>query len=111
MSIVTNVEDNGRKVTIRISDRFDFEDRVAFREAYEQGTPDSHFIIDMRSLEIVSSCALGMLLLLRDYVNNRRDRVRIVNCAPLTLKLFDAAQFQKVFDIDGLEAPAESTIA
>ncbi len=97
MSIDTKFSDNDN-VTIKISGRFDFSQHHDFRTAIEKA-PDNvkSFVVDLGGTEYVDSSALGMLLVLRDKVENRKDRVKIVNAIPTVKKVLEIANFDKLF--------------
>lgn len=98
MSIDTKVSDDGNNATIKITGRFDFSQHQDFRTAFEK-TPDDikSFTVDLGGTEYVDSSALGMLLVLRDKVEDRNDRVKIVNANPAVKKILEIANFDKLF--------------
>ncbi len=100
MSINTKMSDDGYDATIQITGRFDFSQHHDFRAAFEQ-TSDKvkSFTVDLGGTEYVDSSALGMLLVLRDKVNDRKDAVRIVNANPSVKKILEIANFDKLFSL------------
>ena len=100
MSVNTKISDDGCDATIQISGRFDFSLHHDFRTAFEQ-TPDQvkSFTVDLSEAEYVDSSALGMLLVLRDKVKDRKDAVRIVNANPSVKKILEIANFDKLFSL------------
>jgi len=94
------VEVEGNTRTLRIDGKFDFKLHRSFRELYEAAPPEvSHFVIDMSKTQYMDSSALGMLLLLREHVEGNRERVQIVNCNAEIRKIFEIANFDKLFAI------------
>ncbi len=94
------MSDNGYDATIQITGRFDFSQHHDFRAAFEQ-TPAQvkSFTVDLRATEYVDSSALGMLLVLRDKVNDQKDSVKIVNANPSVKKILEIANFDKLFHL------------
>ena len=73
MTISANNE--GNIVTIKVRGRFDFSHQKEFRTAYESCDASKKFIVDLSTAEYLDSAALGMLLLLLDYVDKDKSRV------------------------------------
>lgn len=100
MSSNNKIVAQGNIRTLKIDGKFDFEQHRRFRELYESAPPEiTHFVIDLSRTDYMDSSALGMLLLLLEYVGGDRERVRIANCNPDIRKIFDIANFDKLFDI------------
>ena len=68
MAVETDFSQDGKKLTIKITGRFDFGKHQEFRDAYERvdGTP-KRYQVDLQGTTYLDSSALGMLLLLRDH--------------------------------------------
>jgi len=100
MSVITEVSDDGKKLTISIKGRFDFGTHQEFRESYEKldTTPDA-YIVDLKETAYLDSSALGMLLLLRDHAGGDRSDVRVVNGNSDVKKILAISNFDKLFDI------------
>ncbi len=101
MSITSTVSDNGNKVTIAVSGKFDFQLYDDFRSAYVD-TPGVgvEYVVDLSGADYLDSSALGMLLLLREHAGGEGARIRIVNASPEVRKILDVANFGKLFDIE-----------
>lgn len=100
MAINNPIETQGNTRMLRIDGKFDFNLHRCFRELYESAPAEiSNFVINLSSTRYMDSSALGMLLLLREHVGNDSQRVRIVNCNPEIRKIFEIANFDKLFDI------------
>ncbi len=92
------VEGNTR--TLHIDGKFDFKLHRRFRELYEKAPPEVNtYVIDLSRTDYMDSSALGMLLLLREHVQDDRDRVQVINCNPEIRKILEIANFDKLFDI------------
>ncbi len=90
---------SGNRVTIKVSGRFDFNDHVAFREAYRDAAPDASYVLDMSATDYMDSSALGMLLLLREHAGGDKANITISGCKPEIKKILTIANFQKLFTI------------
>lgn len=100
MSIDTQVSPDGRELIIAITGRFDFGKHQAFRSAYErlEIQPES-FTIDLKATTYIDSSALGMLLLMREYVGGEDADIRVINPNPDLRKILAISNFEKLFDI------------
>jgi anti-anti-sigma factor len=84
---------------IKIKGRFDFSCHTSFREAYAKAPHGSEFVIDMGETSYMDSAALGMLLLLREHVQQQGGRVSITNCSGQTYDVLQIANFHRLFKI------------
>lgn len=84
---------------IRIVGRFDFSCHAAFREAYTGAPSGCEFVVDMADASYMDSAALGMLLLLREHVQQQGGRVSITNCRGQTYDVLQIANFHRLFKI------------
>jgi anti-anti-sigma factor len=84
---------------IRVQGRFDFSCHASFRDAYANAPGGSEFIIDMAEASYMDSAALGMLLLLREHVQQQGGRVSITNCRGQTYDVLQIANFHRLFKI------------
>ena len=89
----------GEQWRVRLSGRFDFSCREAFRAANSQSPAGSNFVIDMSGVEYVDSAALGMLLLLRDHAGEA-SRVTISGSRGQPEQVLRIANFHKLFRFD-----------
>ena len=63
MSVITEVSEDGQRLTISIRGRFDFAKHQEFRKSYEDREL-SAVVVDLKDATYLDSSALGMLLLL-----------------------------------------------
>ncbi len=100
MSVVTEVSEGGKKLTISIEGRFDFGRHQEFRESYERldKKPES-IVVDLKKATYLDSSALGMLLLLRDHAGGDNSDIRVVNSSNDVKKILAISNFDKLFDI------------
>lgn len=98
MSLET-VKQSDSCTVIKINGRFDFSCHSAFREAYSGSTTGTEFIVDMAEASYMDSAALGMLLLLREHVQQQGGKVTITNCRGQTYDVLQIANFHRLFKI------------
>ncbi len=102
MSVKKHIFDNGKKVQINISGRFDYESSQAFRDAYRH-LPDVEgrdFHIDLSDAIYMDSSALGMLLLLREHAKSNGGVVFIEKPGDQIEKILKVANFEQLFSIN-----------
>lgn len=95
---VTNTT-NDNIVHIRVSDRFDYSVHKEFRDAYKDSDPSAEFIIDMSQASYMDSSALGMMLLLREYLGNDHSKISITGCTAEIRNILEISKFQNLFNI------------
>jgi HptB-dependent secretion and biofilm anti anti-sigma factor len=100
MPLACNVSPDGKTVRISVGQRFDFNNRREFRDAYEKAKmPNAEYVIDLRDTHYMDSSALGMLLLLRDFAGGDRARISIVNANTEIRNTLDVSNFERLFKI------------
>jgi anti-anti-sigma factor len=96
MSISTS--EDGSKVTIRVSGRFDFSTHQEFVKAYKSFEKNSKaFLVDLGGAEYMDSSAMGMLLQLREYSSN--NQVDLVNANQGIKEILRIANFDRLFKV------------
>ncbi|MNH48012.1 hypothetical protein D3C79_1115530 [compost metagenome] len=55
--------------------------------------------MDLREATYLDSSALGMLLMLRDYIGGDESQIRVVNTNSDVRKILAISNFDKLFDI------------
>ena len=101
MSIQSIPSPDGRTLTIRIDDRFDFNAHSALKDAYEaKGKRFGRYVLDMRQTNYMDSAALGMLLQIREHAGGTRSAVHITNTQPVIKDILAVANFDQLFTID-----------
>ncbi|CAN7332837.1 STAS domain-containing protein [Pseudomonas sp. GL-B-26] len=98
MPVVTEVSQDGQKLTISVKGRFDFAKHQEFRESYEDKKL-SAVVVDLKDATYLDSSALGMLLLLRDHAGGDSSDIRVVNSSTDVKKILAISNFDKLFDI------------
>ncbi len=97
MSITTTTTNNITQIIV--SDRFNYNVHNEFRAAYKNTPKETQFIVDMNRTTYLDSSALGMLLLLRDHVDERSDKISIIGCNPEIKQILEMSNFTDLFDI------------
>jgi anti-anti-sigma factor len=70
-----------------------------FREAYERGSRETRYIVDLADVASMDSSALGMLLVLRDQRGSDSASVEIAHCSAEVRKILQIANFERLFHI------------
>ena len=100
MSVDVKLDSGNRELKIRVSGRFDFGVHQDFRIAMEKATDSIRMIvIDLGSTDYLDSSALGMLLVLREKVGDKKDAIKIIGAKPDVKKILLIANFDKLFSL------------
>jgi anti-anti-sigma factor len=100
MAVEVLLESEKQVLTITISGRFDFSVHQTFRKAIEQANDKlSQIVVDMADTDYIDSSALGMLLVLRDKVNENKELISIRHAKPDVRKILGIANFDKLFTL------------
>jgi anti-anti-sigma factor len=92
---------NGKRVTISVEGRFEFSLNREFREAYKKhGEAGTEYEIDLSETEYMDSSALGMLLMIKEYAEEKGGTVILCRPTSYVLKLIELANFHKLFTIN-----------
>ncbi len=99
MSVTSEVTNGGATITVKVSGRFDFAVQNEFRDCYYDAGADKNvnFIIDMSSTNYMDSSALGMLLMMREYLGGNSADISISNCSSDIKNILTVANFQSLF--------------
>ena len=101
MSVTRRIDKERSQVVIVIDGRFDFAQHKGFRDAYRDVDPKSmRFVVDLSDASYLDSSALGMLLLLREYVGGDAGRINITGCGDDIRRVLKIANFEKLFTLD-----------
>ncbi|MCG6939219.1 MAG: STAS domain-containing protein [Gammaproteobacteria bacterium] len=102
MSISQKVSNNGKKVNINITGRFDYKLSQVFRDSYRQipGQDDVSYHIDLSDATFMDSSALGMLLLLREHAKCHGGSVIIDQPSKQIDNILKVANFEQLFTIN-----------
>ena len=85
-----------------LGDTFDFNCVEEFRRAYESADNGTarDFIVDFRNTNYMDSSALGMLINMDKFWQDRGTTIRLVNPNPQVKKIFTISRFDKKFVIE-----------
>jgi len=89
--------------TIYLSGNFSFEAHREFKTAYKNQLDNSkigNIVVNLSEVEYLDSSALGMLLVMRDYVQAANKTLTLSKPSPIALRTFDIASFNKIFTIN-----------
>jgi anti-anti-sigma factor len=101
MAVATNLNTETHTLEISISGRFDFSIHQNFRKITQQiNTSVKMIVIDLSDTDYMDSSALGMLLVLRDKVNENKEAIVIKNVKEDVRKILQIANFDKLFTLD-----------
>ena len=97
--VKSELNENAKSLTIRISGKFDFSCHQQFINVYESCPSDYRYCIDMSDTTYMDSSALGMLLLLRDYAGGDHASIEITNVSNDLKKTLEVSNFRQLFNI------------
>jgi len=98
VGIASNISENEKKMTMVLSERFDFSCHGDFRDAYRSVDPTQFEItIDFRATDYIDSAALGMLLVLRERAGGDRANITLKSCQPSVQQILDITHFEELF--------------
>lgn len=100
MSITTTLSDDGKKVTITVSGRFDFSSHQDFIKAFKDHPKgEKNFVVDLSSAEYMDSSAMGMLLQMREHSAKACDCMVLANGNEVIQEILRIANFGKLFTL------------
>jgi len=100
MSISSTLTEDGNKVTIKVTGRFDFSTHQDFIKAYrEYPKGEKGFEVDLSGAEYMDSSAMGMLLQLREHSNKQADGVVLSHGNEAIREILRIANFGKLFTL------------
>ena len=100
MGLSSNLSSDGSQLTMAIDGRFDFNVHSDFRNAYRELPPTTKFVIDLAKATFMDSSAMGMLLLLREHVGEKKESIRLLNCNPEVKKILSISNLDKMFIVE-----------
>ncbi len=101
MAIKSGGSEEQNSINIEVSGRFDFSVHEDFRGAYEGKVQvGAKVVIDMAGVDYMDSSALGMLLLLREYVGESKADIRLVNSSGEIRNILEVSNFGQLFKIE-----------
>lgn len=102
MPITSRTTSDGKKVTIVVTDRFDYSLHQGFRDAYRVATNrGTSFVLDLSQAQYMDSSALGMILLLKEHAEKLGGQIVIYRPNEAVRKILDIAKFDRFMKIEG----------
>lgn len=96
MEINSSFNESSQTLTLELIGRLDFASHKDFMMAYSK--PAQNYILNMKEVSYLDASALGMLLLLKDYVKESSS-ISIIQCNPDIYKILELASFNQLFEI------------
>lgn len=101
MIVSSELAADGGRLDIRLSGRFDFSMHEEFKAAYDGKIESGDtVVVDLAGVEYMDSSALGMLLLLREYLGEEDADVRLINGSPEIRNILHVSNFEQLFKIE-----------
>lgn len=98
--ILSTITGDAKQVTIRLGVRLDASMHQAFRDAYRGMPRSANYCLDFRETDFMDSSALGMLLLLREYVQEYNSSITLRCCHEGIKQQLLECNFDKLFHIE-----------
>jgi len=100
MTISSRFLEEANEYQIVVSGKFDFSLLNEFREAYENAPKHAQkYSIDMRSVDMIDSSALGMMLKMKRSLDLADGDIGIINCNSNVKKILSIAKFELMFSV------------
>jgi len=102
VEVMEAVISSGHEAAIAVGEIFDFHCVQSFKRCYEGVDYDTvtRVIIDFGNTRYMDSSALGMLLNVKAYANNRGAEIVLKNTNLQINKILSIARFDKLFEIE-----------
>ena len=101
MTIDSRISGDDNKLVIKVIGRFDFSSLQEFRSAYSNyGDKPISIMVDFSQTEYMDSAALGMLLVLKEFAEERGSRVTLYKPSEGIKSILDIARFDSLFNIE-----------
>jgi anti-anti-sigma factor len=85
---------------IAIEGKFDINVQSEFRNAYKKRDRSDTFVIDLQECDYLDSSAMGMLLQIREFAENRKDHVILKNCSRRVRDILSVAKMCALFTLE-----------
>ena len=101
MGVTAKFSEESKQLVIMINDRFDFSLHQAFRDSYSAyAGKQLDYVLDLSGANYMDSSALGMILLLKDFVETNTSKLVIRNANESVRKILEIAQFHRLMTIE-----------
>ena len=93
-------EIHDRTLVITMGETLEYDMFPAFRQLYENtGEEITTYVVDFQKTRRIDSAALGVLLLLRQFAGDARERVRLINAGAQVKNTLNIVNFNMFFDV------------
>lgn len=101
MGVKTTFSEENKQLIIMVDSRFDFSLHQAFRDSYSSYSGKKlDYILDLSRADYMDSSALGMILLLKDFVETNTSKLVIKSPNDNVKKILEIAQFHRLMTIE-----------
>ena len=100
MKVESNIVNNDTGMTIVIHGRFDFSVANEFRNCYRNESVKSDYFIDLSDVVYMDSAAIGMILLLREFSEDK-GTIKMINCSDSIKKIIAMSHIDRFVEISG----------
>ena len=100
MGLTVTQSEDGTEFVIKIEGRFDFHVHAEFRDSYCNLPSTTKFVIDLEETSFMDSSAMGMLLLLREFVGGTDDMIRLINTPADIKKSLSISNLDKLLCVE-----------
>jgi anti-anti-sigma factor len=99
--MIHRIKSTGQKTEFELKGRLTYSDYNSFRQLSEVlGTVDGQMCtIDLAELEFIDSAGLGMLLLARDRINERKGTIVLKGAHGQVRKMLELGKFDTLFEV------------
>lgn len=98
VSIESSLTDNDMSMVIAVKGRFDFSVANDFRNCYRNDPVKNQYIIDLKDTNFMDSAAVGMILLLHEFTENK-SHIRLQNCNTAIKKIVVLSHIDRFVEI------------
>jgi len=100
MNVSSDIDEEAQQLTIIIFSDFNFNSYNAFRDAYsnEKYLPYK-IIIDLSKCTMLDSSALGMLLIMKKFLQKNDGEIEITGANDVVRNVLNIVHFEKKFSI------------
>jgi HptB-dependent secretion and biofilm anti anti-sigma factor len=95
-----NISSNSTTFKIHLGDKFDYTLYDKFTDVYQGKTGFKFYEVYFDKVDYIDSSALGTLLLLKEYANERQANVKLKRVKPSVKKILEGVKFNTLFMID-----------
>ncbi|GAB4254280.1 MAG: STAS domain-containing protein [Methylomicrobium sp.] len=100
MTLTISHNQETKELRIRTPVKFDFSVHQDFRKAIDWNQKEiKTIVIDLQATDYLDSAALGMLLILRDKMNDDKNSVHLIHAKPEVIKILKIANFDQLFSL------------